>query len=113
MYQPTHFAQQDPEALAAMRAAHPLATLVTLQDGEPTADHIPLVYDAQAQMLRGHVARANPLWRVAAGQTGPYPTAGARTGSSTRPTGPARPSSRTGSTGSSARRSLPLPHSDG
>jgi transcriptional regulator len=43
--------------------AHPLATLVSWQDGAPTADHVPLEYDAATQTLRGHVARANPLWR--------------------------------------------------
>jgi transcriptional regulator len=48
--------------------AHPLAALVTQQDGELTADHLPLEYDGAAGVLRGHVARANPLWRAAAGQ---------------------------------------------
>jgi transcriptional regulator len=65
MYLPRHFEQTDPAALAALMRAHPLATLVTLQDGEPTADHIPLEFDAETQTLRGHVARANPLWRAA------------------------------------------------
>jgi transcriptional regulator len=35
-----------------------------------TADHLPLEFDATAGAhgtLRGHVARANPLWRAAAG----------------------------------------------
>ena len=68
MYLPQHFEQKDPAALAALMREQPLATLVTLQDGEPTADHIPLEYDAASRTLRGHVARANPLWRVAAGQ---------------------------------------------
>lgn len=47
---------------------HPLATLVTVQEGVPTADHVPLQYDASAGVLRGHVARANPLWRLADGE---------------------------------------------
>lgn len=68
MYLPKHFEQTDAEALHTLMREHPLATLVSLQDGEPTADHVPLEYDAEAQVLRGHVARANPLWRVAAGQ---------------------------------------------
>jgi transcriptional regulator len=68
MYLPTHFEQHDAAALAALMREHPLAALVTLQDGQPTADHIPLEYDAATKTLRGHVARANPLWRVAAGQ---------------------------------------------
>jgi transcriptional regulator len=68
MYLPQHFEQADPEALAALMREFPLAALVTVQDGVPTADHIPMEYDAASRMLRGHVARANPLWRVADGQ---------------------------------------------
>lgn len=67
MYQPAHFEQSDREALAALMAAHPLAILVTVGSDGLTADHVPLAYDAQARTLRGHVARANPLWRRADG----------------------------------------------
>ena len=42
--------------------------LVSLQAHSPTADHVPLEFDAATHTLRGHVARANPLWRVAGGQ---------------------------------------------
>jgi transcriptional regulator len=71
MYQPAHFNQADGAAVAALIAAHPLATLVTAQDGGLTADHIPLLFDAQRGLhgfLVGHVARANPIWRTASGQ---------------------------------------------
>jgi transcriptional regulator len=70
MYQPTHFAQNDRAALQALMRAHPLATLVTLGPQGLTADPIPLTYDAtvgEHGELRGHVARANPLWRHADG----------------------------------------------
>lgn len=68
MYLPKHFEQADTQALHALMRDHPLAALVSVQEGEPTADHVPLEFDAASNMLRGHVARANPLWRVAAGQ---------------------------------------------
>ena len=68
MYLPAHFEQADVAALQALMLTHPLATLVSVQAGEPTADHLPLAFDAATQTLRGHVARANPLWRLAAGQ---------------------------------------------
>ncbi len=68
MYLPAHFAQRDAAALHALMREHPLAALVTLQGGAATADHVPLEFDAATQTLRGHVARANPLWRAAAGQ---------------------------------------------
>jgi transcriptional regulator len=65
MYLPKHFEQQDPAALAGLMKDHPLATLVSWQDGAPTADHVPLTFDTSTQVLRGHVARANPLWTLA------------------------------------------------
>lgn len=69
MYLPAHFAQNDPAALQGLVRDHPLATLVssTGPDGL-TADHVPLEFDADAGCLRGHVARANPLWQHADGQ---------------------------------------------
>jgi len=65
MYLPKHFEQADAAALQALMQDHPLATLVSWQDGAPTADHVPLIFDASSQTLRGHVARANPLWQLA------------------------------------------------
>ena len=70
MYLPKHFEQTDRAQLAALMAARPLATLVTRSGDGCSADHIPLMYDAtqgEHGLLRGHVARANPLWREAAG----------------------------------------------
>ncbi len=68
MYLPKHFEQPDRAALHQLMLEHPLATLVTSSTDGLTADHIPLEYDAASNTLRGHVARANPLWRAAAGQ---------------------------------------------
>ncbi len=68
MYLPSHFEQHDAAALQALMRDHPLATLITQQAGGVTADAIPLEYVAASHTLRGHVARANPLWREAAGQ---------------------------------------------
>lgn len=65
MYLPAHFAQDDPAALEQLMRQHPLAMLVHEADGGLTADHLPLEYDAQTRTLRGHVARANPLWQRA------------------------------------------------
>ena len=68
MYLPKHFEQNDLQALQALMREHPLATLVSRGDEGLTADHVPLEYDPASNTLRGHVARANPLWRHAAGQ---------------------------------------------
>ena len=67
MYLPKHFEQPDPAALEKLMRDHPLATLVSSGPDGLTADHIPLEFDVTTQTLRGHVARANPVWRVAAG----------------------------------------------
>jgi transcriptional regulator len=73
MYQPTHFAQADAQAIAGLLDAHPLATLVHLDaQGGLVADAIPLLWQPDATgsggTLSGHVARANPLWQQADGR---------------------------------------------
>ena len=70
MYRPTHFDERRPEVLDALLRAHPLGLLIT-QDahGEMSADSVPFVLDVDPAggpgILRAHVARANPLWRMA------------------------------------------------
>ena len=66
MYLPKHFEQTDSEALIALMRERPLATLIVTTAGGTTADLIPLEFaptDGEHGTLRGHVARANPLWR--------------------------------------------------
>ena len=66
MYTPKHFEEPRVEVMHQLMRARPLATLVTLVSGGLDANHIPLhLLDAPAPFgtLRGHVARANPLWR--------------------------------------------------
>jgi len=60
---PRAFAETDLARLDALLAAHPFITLVTVRDGVPVADHVPVLYrrDGGRVELRGHVARANPL----------------------------------------------------
>ena len=67
MYLPTRHRQSDPHAMRALVERHALGMLVTLDDGQPVADHIPFefVEDGEHGLLRAHVARANPLWRRA------------------------------------------------
>ncbi|MBE2241363.1 MAG: FMN-binding negative transcriptional regulator [Burkholderiaceae bacterium] len=67
MYLPSHFEETRSDALQALVRSHPLGTLIT-QDrhGALQADPIPFLLDpdpAPHGTLRGHVARANPLWR--------------------------------------------------
>jgi transcriptional regulator len=63
MYTPKHFEETRTEALHAIMRENPLATLVTQESGGLNANHIPMVLDAQAGILRAHIARANSLWK--------------------------------------------------
>ncbi|MGA9665568.1 MAG: FMN-binding negative transcriptional regulator [Gallionella sp.] len=66
MYMPRHFEQPRVEMMHDLMRARPLATVVTLTSNGLDANHIPLhLTDAPAPFgaLRGHAARANPLWR--------------------------------------------------
>jgi transcriptional regulator len=68
MYLPQHFEQTDRAALIALMVERPLATLIVATPDGATADLLPLEFDAAANTLRGHVARANPLWKHAGAQ---------------------------------------------
>lgn len=66
MYLPAHFEETRVEVIHRLIREHPLAVLVTLGSAGLNANHIPLEIDAEPApfgTLRGHVARANPVWR--------------------------------------------------
>ncbi|HUK03018.1 MAG TPA: FMN-binding negative transcriptional regulator [Steroidobacteraceae bacterium] len=66
MYVPALFAENRPEVLHALMRAHPFATLVVMSAQGLEANHIPLEFEAQGAglgVLRGHVSRANPVWK--------------------------------------------------
>lgn len=65
MYLPAHFRIDDAATQHALLKAHPLATLVVVTPDGLVANHLPLMLDAERNVLRGHVARANPLWQAA------------------------------------------------
>jgi transcriptional regulator len=65
MYVPSHFAETRTEVLQQLIREHAQAVLVTLGSGGLSANHIPFELDpdpAPFGTLRGHVARANPVW---------------------------------------------------
>lgn len=66
MYLPKHFEETRVEVLHELIHAHPLGALVALTPGGLAANHIPFEVEPEPApfgTLRGHVARANPLWR--------------------------------------------------
>jgi transcriptional regulator len=70
MYLPSHFDEQRPDVLQALVRRHPFGLLVTQTADGPVANGIPFLLDPDGAgglgTLRGHVARANPVWREAA-----------------------------------------------
>ena len=69
MYVPKHFEETRVEVLHELIRAQPLGALVTLTPGGLDANHIPFEVDPEPApfgTLRGHVARANPVWKDAA-----------------------------------------------
>lgn len=70
MYCPRSFALADASALHTAIDAHPFASLITVDNDGPTAEHLPLLRtattgeSAAGGVLYGHIARANPLWQA-------------------------------------------------
>lgn len=65
MYIPEHFAEPRVEVLHELIRARPLSTVVTFSLGGLNANHIPLHLSegpSPLGTLRGHAARANPIW---------------------------------------------------
>jgi transcriptional regulator len=68
IYLPPLFEQTDARQVAGLIAEFPLSTIVTTGPDGLTANHIPLQFVPDAGefgVLRGHVARANEIWRMA------------------------------------------------
>jgi transcriptional regulator len=66
MYIPKHFEERRVEVLHELIRRRPLAALVVLTSNGLDANHIPFQVDPHPTpfgTLRGHIARANPLWR--------------------------------------------------
>ena len=63
MYVPKHFNENDAEKLTALIDEHAFGVLVTVSEDRPFATHLPFLYERKANVLLGHVARANPQWR--------------------------------------------------
>ena len=69
MYLPTHFEEKRTGILHALMREHPLGQLVTHGPDGLDANPLPFELDTTAGphgLLRAHVARANPVWQLAA-----------------------------------------------
>src|SRR5262245_45723809 len=72
MYIPAAFAESDQARLHEFIEQNSFGTLVSQGAGRPFASHLPFLLERDAGprgVLVGHMARANPQWQDAAGQT--------------------------------------------
>ena len=72
MYLPQQFEEVRLDVLHALIRSHPLGALVTLSGTELSANHLPfLIQPDQGEkgQLRGHVSRANPVWKQLGGNS--------------------------------------------
>jgi transcriptional regulator len=70
MYLPKQFEETDLAILHGLIKSHPFATLVTYGETGLEVNHLPFLLDprrGESGTLRGHVARANPVWRQLSG----------------------------------------------
>ena len=65
MYLPKHFAVDDPVFLAQLISEYPLATVVGNLDDQLEINHLPLMLSPDKSKLHGHIARVNPLVKIA------------------------------------------------
>jgi transcriptional regulator len=66
VYIPEKFRETRPDMLQPIMRAHPLASMVVATDSGIVANHIPVMTLAEPKplgKLRGHIARANSLWK--------------------------------------------------
>lgn len=66
MYIPKHHEETRPEILHGLMKSHPFAAIVTLGTDGLVVNHMPFLIDSacgELGTLRGHMARANPVWR--------------------------------------------------
>lgn len=65
MYVPKRFAVEDLDRCCQLMQDFPLATLIQNTSSGLQANHIPMLVarDGDELILRGHVARGNPLWK--------------------------------------------------
>ncbi len=67
MLTPNIFKETDLDVLHGLIGSHPLGTWITSKDDALDVNHIPFVLDAadgEYGVLRGHVNRANPVWKL-------------------------------------------------
>ena len=69
MYSPKYFKLEDEHMIDEIIEQHSFATLISYQNEEPVATHLPLVLDREQGCLYGHFAKPNYQWKTYENQT--------------------------------------------
>ncbi|SMM98847.1 Transcriptional regulator [uncultured Candidatus Thioglobus sp.] len=71
MHIPKNFKQNDPVQFEQLINKYPFASLITNSKSELEVNHIPLILNQsnEKQVLHGHIAKANPLWKNLKGKS--------------------------------------------
>ena len=69
MYSPKYFKLEDEKMIDEIIEQHSFATLISYQNEEPIATHLPLVLDRKNGCLYGHFAKPNHQWKTHDKQT--------------------------------------------
>lgn len=69
MYNPSRFKSENWDEAFRVMDHHPFATVISTQDGQPVISHLPLTPRRVGDGIEliGHMARANPHWKLFAG----------------------------------------------
>ena len=65
VYRPPAFAEDDPSAIVALARRAGFGHLVVVEDGRPSSTPMPFIVSDDGAVVRGHLARPNPVWRAA------------------------------------------------
>jgi transcriptional regulator len=64
MYNPSAFQEEDLERIRRFIRGNPLAMLISARNDVPAASHLPTFLDTERNVLRAHMAKANPHWQA-------------------------------------------------
>jgi len=65
VYRPAAFAEDDPGAIVALARQAGFGHLVVVDDEMPQSTPMPFIVSDDGAVVRGHLARPNPVWRAA------------------------------------------------
>ncbi len=63
MYSPTHYKENREDLVHEVIRDFSFATLISVTKEGPVMSHLPVIYDAEKNVLVSHCARANPHWK--------------------------------------------------